>query len=156
MPVTADIADQTASLPQETLALMHDVVASIGSIIFGEGAYDVTVMLVTDAEIGALHDRWFNDPAPTDVITFPSHGDDDEPDPHDPHLGDIVLSVDTARVAAAEVGWPIARDVAFVLVHGMLHLAGWDDATDAERNAMLAEGERLLQQFEQTSGTTWS
>lgn len=156
MVVSADLTDQTGRLPRATCAALEAVVAMTGATLFGDAQHEVTVLLVTDAAIAALHATWFKDPTPTDVITFPAHDADAGDDTSDPHLGDIVLSLDTARAAIEENGWPLGREVAFVLIHGLLHLAGWDDATLPQREAMLAEGERLLQAFERCSGTTWS
>ncbi len=159
MAVIADITDQTGSMPAATQVLLEAVVAKSGAALFGGGEHGVTVLLVSDSEIAALHATWFNDPTPTDVITFPAHDASDMQDSSagdHAYLGDIVLSLDTARAATEENGWPLGREVAFVLIHGLLHLAGWDDATTPERDAMLAEGERLLQRFERDSGTVWS
>jgi len=58
-------------------------------------------------------------------------------------LGDIVVSVDTARRQAAEYDAPLAREVERLLIHGVLHLAGHDHAEAGERVVMEAEERRL-------------
>ena len=58
-------------------------------------------------------------------------------------LGDIVVSVDTARRQAAEYDAPLAREVERLLIHGVLHLAGHDHLEPGERAAMEAEERRL-------------
>src|SRR3954452_7473201 len=74
------------------------------------GNWQLTLRLTDDTEIAALHARYFDDPSPTDVISFPS-GDDFER--LEGYLGDIVISVDTALGQAAEAGHDLDREVAF-------------------------------------------
>jgi probable rRNA maturation factor len=83
---------------------------------------EVEVSFVSDADISRVHDEFLGDPSPTDVITFPH--------------GEILISLDTAARQAEEHGETYEREAALYLVHGLLHLAGWDDHEAAEREAM--------------------
>ncbi len=116
------------------------------------GAWTVTLRLTDDERIGDIHKRFFADASPTDVISFPS-GDDPSSDTG--HLGDIVVSVTTAAENAAEEGHSTGREVAFLLLHGLLHLCGFDDATPADREAMLARQTTILEAFEREEGSSW-
>ena len=61
------------------------------------------------------------------------------------HLGDIALSRDTLQRQAAQAGHSPARELAYLLAHGVLHLVGYDDTTDVGYQAMVAHQEAVLQ-----------
>ncbi len=67
------------------------------------------------------------------------------PEDEHAHLGDIALSRDTLQRQAAEAGHSPARELAYLLSHGVLHLVGYDDTTDAGYQAMVAHQEAVLQ-----------
>lgn len=104
----------------------------------------VCVHLTSDSTIAMLHDQFFGDPSPTDVITFPG-GDDWQ---NSAHLGDIAISIETAAQNASDAGHSTQREVAFLLLHGLLHLSGWGDSTPEDRAAMLDRQEALLCEIE--------
>jgi probable rRNA maturation factor len=90
---------------------------------------EIGILLVDDRRIAKLHGEWFDDPTPTDVITFDlSTGD--------VLAGDIAVSTETARRLARELGWTPRQEVAYYVVHGLLHLTGYDDHTPPDRRAM--------------------
>jgi probable rRNA maturation factor len=69
------------------------------------------------------------------------------------YLGDIAVSWDTAAVQGPEAGFTVEREVAFLALHGLLHLLGMDDATDADRAAMHARQQELLDAFARADAT---
>ena len=98
------------------------------------------MLLVDDRRIARLHADWLGVAGPTDVITFASAA----AGPPDGVLrGDIVASAETARRVARAVGWQPRQELAYYVIHGILHLAGYDDMTAADRRAMRAR-ERVL------------
>jgi probable rRNA maturation factor len=111
---------------------------------------EVGIWLCTDDEIADLHLRYLDVAGPTDVITFPG----DQADEH-PYLGDIAVSVDTAAEQARDAGHDPEREVAYLCLHGLLHLAGYDDMTDDGRDQMIDRQEALLSEFERKSGNRW-
>ena len=94
------------------------------------GLAEVEISFVDDAEISRVHAEFLNDPTPTDIITFPH--------------GEILISLDTAARQATEHAETCEREAALYIIHGLLHLAGWDDHDPAEAAAMKETQERIL------------
>ena len=89
---------------------------------------EIEITIVDDADIARVHGDFLDDPTPTDVITF--------------HHGEILISADTALRQGREHDQSLDHETALYLVHGLLHLAGWDDheETEAREMARLQEG----------------
>jgi len=86
---------------------------------------EVTVSLVDDVMIAEVHGQYMDDPTPTDVITFP-YGES----------GEILISVETAEAQRGEYEASWEEEVALYLVHGILHLCGYED-TNGEGQARM-------------------
>jgi len=120
------------------------------------GPWEMTIAIVDDAYLAALHDRFLGDPSVTDIMTFPfgpvDDGRADVPGPPDPSPsgGDLVISWDRAAAQAAERGATPEDEVAFLVVHGVLHLCDWDDGSDDARTAMLGRGRAILDAAHET------
>ena len=114
--------------------------------------WQMTLRLSDDETIASLHDRFFSDPSPTDVITFPSG---DLPDNDGGYLGDVVVSVESAASQAIDAGHSQAREIAFLALHGLLHLCGYDDSTEDRRDAMHLRQNQHLLAWERDRGRTW-
>lgn len=99
-------------------------------LIPGPASGTLGIVFLDDPEIAALHQRYFDDPSTTDVITFPSGGDEPE------WAGEICLGVVTAHREANRRQIPFARELGLYLVHGWLHLGGLDDRTPPGRRQM--------------------
>ncbi len=95
-----------------------------------------------DPAIHALNRDWRGLDKPTDVLSWPL--EDDAPAGTEDALGDVVISLDTARRQAAARGWTLAEETALLLVHGILHLLGHEDDTEAGANAMRAWERQIL------------
>lgn len=93
---------------------------------------EVTVVLVDDATIAEMNRRDRAVEGPTDVLSYPLHEPDDVGFPALPHLGDVVVSLDTARRQARERGVDPWHEVAELVAHGLLHLLGHDHQTEAD------------------------
>lgn len=109
----------------------------------------VTLLVTDDEGIQTLHRDYLDDDTPTDVLSFAAESD--ESFPIEPgqgnYLGDIAVSWDTAAIQGPEAGLSVQHEVAFLALHGLLHLLGADDAIDTERAAMLARQHVLLMDF---------
>ena len=104
---------------------------------------DVGLVFVHDLEMRALNRAWRKKDAPTDVLSFPVH--DGEPMPGDESvLGDLVISVDTARRQARALGHGVDIEVAVLVAHGICHLAGLDHERGADDAAAQLAAERTL------------
>lgn len=97
------------------------------------GLSEIEVTLMTDPEIAAIHGEFLDDPTPTDVITF--------------HHGEILISLNTAARQAATHGLSVPDETALYLIHGLLHLAGWDDHDPTSATAMANLQQTILQQI---------
>ena len=94
---------------------------------------EVSVLLVSDRRIAALHRQFMNQPGATDVITF--------------EHGEIFVSTETARRNARRFGSKFPRELELYVVHGLLHLHGFDDRTPAGARRMQRTQEKLLRRM---------
>lgn len=93
---------------------------------------EVTIVLVDDPTIAAMNLRDRAVEGPTDVLSYPLHEPDDTGFPTLPHLGDVIVSLDTARLQARARGALLWHEVAELVAHGLLHLLGHDHQADAD------------------------
>ena len=84
--------------------------------------------------MAALNERFHHTPGTTDVLSF-DYGDGE---------GELIISVDQAQAQANRYHTTTARELALYVVHGILHLCGYNDGTPAERRQMRAAERRLL------------
>ena len=101
---------------------------------------EVSVYFCGDRRMAALNGRWRRRKRPTDVLSFPASGA-----PADGFLGDIVISVPYATRQARRRGEAPAREIDRLLLHGYLHLLGYDHETD--KGEMEALEARLRKEF---------
>lgn len=113
-------------------------------------SYELCLRLTDDAEIQTLNATYRHKDQPTDVLAFaalevevPELEDTQATSPL--YLGDIVISVETARSQAQQEGHSLKQELAWLSAHGLLHLLGWDHPDDASLTEMLSEQETLLQ-----------
>ncbi len=121
---------------------------------------EVGVTLVDAARIREMNREYRHIDRPTDVLSFPmleyaapedfSHVTDDDfnPDSGELILGDIVLCAEKIKEQAAEYGHSELREFAFLIVHSMLHLFGYDHESDAEREAMEQRQREIMDALE--------
>jgi probable rRNA maturation factor len=104
-------------------------------------AGEVSIAIVGDEAMHRLNRQYLEHDYPTDVLSFAlsSVGA--------PLEGEIIVSVDTARRAALEAGWPAEHELLLYVVHGALHLAGHDDKGAEESAAMRAAEAAVLAQL---------
>jgi len=107
----------------------------------GEGASALSLTLVRDEAIRTLNREYRGKDSATDVLSFPL----EEPAkrPVERLLGDVVISVDTARRQAREYDATLQREIYRLLIHGLLHLTGHDHVAASERRDMRREERRL-------------
>ena len=115
----------------------------------GRSGLALSIALVDDATLAALHERCLGDPSPTDVMSF-DFGDEgpasDDPEAPEPG-GEVIVSVDRAIAVAAERGVAPERELALYVVHGVLHLCGFDDHDEDDRSAMRAAESTVMERL---------
>jgi probable rRNA maturation factor len=101
----------------------------------------VSIVLVNDRQIRRLHREYLGLDSATDVLSFAC---EDPPAVPRPMLGEVVVSVQTARREAQRHGHPVTFEVTLYAAHGVLHLLGYDDHATADRRAMRQAERRCL------------
>lgn len=104
----------------------------------GVGRAELSVSLVDEEEIEELHVRFMDEPGPTDVLSFPL-GEDDVDEDDVRVLGDVVIC---PAVAGRNNPSDPEAEIRLLLVHGILHLLGYDHEDDGDRTAMWERQER--------------
>ena len=97
---------------------------------------ELSIAVLSDREMRALNRRWTGKDRATDVLSFPLQ----EPG----LLGDVAISLDTARRQAREGGWTLAAELRRLLAHGILHCRGYDHERMTDARRMAAAERRLL------------
>ncbi len=122
----------------------RSLVAIARRLLAAAGAHDrgLSLSLVDDDRIRALNRTYRGKDRATDVLSFSLDGCDGDASP-ERLLGDVVISVETARRQADEYDAPLQREVYRLLIHGVLHLLGHDHVAVTERRAMRREERRL-------------
>ncbi len=98
------------------------------------GRYEVSILLTDDREMRALNRTWRGKDAPTNVLSFPASDDPSRPG----LLGDVALAYETSQKEADAMGLALADHAAHLVVHGVLHLLGFDHEADQEAARMEA------------------
>ena len=104
---------------------------------------EVSIVLTTDDEVRDLNFQYRGIDRTTDVLSFAQREGEDA-DPDDLVLGDLVISVNRAQDQAIEYGHSVNRELAFLTVHGILHLLGWDHQTADDEALMMEKTETIL------------
>ncbi|MBT3394323.1 MAG: rRNA maturation RNase YbeY [Waddliaceae bacterium] len=128
---------------QENLVINRKIVTSIVRNVIAleqQCCDEVAVHFVDTPEICRLHIQFFNDPAPTDCISFPIDGEDDDYRV----LGEVFVCPETAIVYSVEHGVDVYEELTLYIIHGLLHLLGYDDISNKDRIAMRVAEQRHL------------
>ncbi|HJM88562.1 MAG TPA: rRNA maturation RNase YbeY [Dehalococcoidia bacterium] len=123
-------------------------VALIESVLAAEGIEDgaLTLLFAGDELLWRLNREHRDVDAPTDVLSFAD--DDDEPMPTDAgestYIGDIAVSIEMAARQAGDAGLTVEEELRHLVVHGVLHLLGYDHESDDDDAKMSAREEAVL------------
>jgi probable rRNA maturation factor len=109
---------------------------------------ELSISLVDMEEMSSLHMRWLDESGPTDVLSFPM----DELKPNSSSdgpgiLGDIVLCPAYAKKQAAEIGHSLQDELEVLVVHGVLHLLGFDHRENDEKTMMFSRQDEILREW---------
>lgn len=100
---------------------------------------EIAIHFISDRKMRALHGTYFNDPSPTDCISFPY-----AEDPANYFLGEVFVCPKTALRYAKTHGGDPERELILYLIHGVLHLLGYDDMNSKDKRIMRAKEKELM------------
>ena len=126
-----EVAFQTEPCPVDAAEVARAVDAALDH--GGRSGLGVSVVLADDELMVELHRDYLDDPTPTDVITFDLGADDD---PAGGAAAELYIGVEEAHRVAEERGVRWQRELVLYVVHGVLHLCGFDDHSDEDSHAM--------------------
>jgi probable rRNA maturation factor len=139
----AAVPDLAALVTRAARAALAEAGAPGGSV---DGPVELAVRLTDDAELQALNRQYRGKDRPTNVLSFP--GDPADALPGEPvPLGDLALAYETVAREAAEQGKNLADHLMHLIVHGTLHVLGYDHETESEAAEMEALEVRILSGF---------
>lgn len=154
---TLDIVIEDARWQQADLNVLaaRAVTATLAHVSLDVGICEVTILACDDAHIATLNADFRGKSAPTNVLSWPAEeraaqiegGAPDHPSASPDgmiELGDIAISYDTCASEAAASGKPISAHVTHLIIHGTLHLLGYDHIREADGNLMEATEIEIL------------
>jgi metalloprotein, YbeY/UPF0054 family len=133
---------------QKMQNLLEKGLSAVLSLCNESDEAEISLSLVTDAQIRQLNRDYRGIDRPTDVLSF-ALKEDNPLDPQIPGfqdnlLGDIIISVERAQCQAVEYGHSFERELLYLAIHGTLHLLGYDHETEEERITMRTKEEEVL------------
>jgi probable rRNA maturation factor len=110
----------------------------LAKIIKDRGDLEISLVLTDDQTIKKLNNIYRGKNNPTDILAFPGEGK---------FMGEILIDYQQIKRQAKEYGNTAYYEFIFILIHGLLHLAGMDDNTDKKKNTMIRLGEEYLNEL---------
>jgi probable rRNA maturation factor len=104
----------------------------------------LSVTLADDETVAQLNAQWRGKPKPTNVLSFPADQDIAIPPGEPRPLGDIILAAGVVRTEAAQQSKPLADHFSHLVVHGILHIMGYDHVDDAQADEMESLEKEIL------------
>lgn len=143
-----EILDETGKLDAESERSILNAALKALEIAGADGEGEVSVAIMDDEGIRVLNLEYRGVDAPTDVLSF-AFGEGEEiaeapTGSQDGFLGDIAISLPTAKRQADEIGQSLARELAFLTIHGVLHLLGYDHMTPEDEEKMLEMQRKIV------------
>ena len=119
------------------------LIAAAREVLLGEGVRqgELSLAVVSDDEIQVLNRQFLEHDYATDVLSFLLDASEGQLD------GEVIVSADTAARAAQEFGWNFEDELLLYVIHGTLHLAGYDDQTPEDQKTMRERERHYLMQY---------
>lgn len=137
------------AVDKEAEEICRLAIEKVGAL-YDEEESEVSVTFTNDEEIHKLNKQYRDIDRPTDVLSFALREADEEYETEAESLGDIVISLERAKAQAKDYGHSFKRELAFLTVHGMLHLLGYDHIEEADRLEMENEQRIVMNALEIT------
>jgi probable rRNA maturation factor len=157
MSVLIDNRQEAIAVDEALEALVVQVVDKVLSYEECEEEYEISISLVNNKEMRSLNMEYRGIDKETDVLSFPmaefidevleKEDEDAEYIEEEIALGDIVISMEKALEQSEEFGHSFNRELAFLLVHGMLHLLGYDHEDGASQGEIFDKQELILKEM---------
>jgi len=149
------IYDETDKITEDMVDWIEDLLNVAAKKLSVEKNAEVSITVVSNEKIREINREYRDKDKVTDVISFAIEEDEDDllkefdmegiTIPRD--LGDIFISYDKAVEQAEEYGHSVERELGFLMVHGFLHLNGYDHMTDEDEKRMFALQEEILKEY---------
>lgn len=137
--IKVDVANCQSQLSVDSDRLIRATTAILKE--FGPARAEISISVVDDATIQPLNRQYLQHDYPTDVLSFPL-----EEDAH--HLeGEVLVSAEMARRVASQYKWSPENELLLYVIHGVLHLVGFDDREDSKRTLMRNQEDRFMREF---------
>ncbi len=143
MTVFFDIADQYINFINSS-QLEHSVLIALKHQGFSPDS-DITILVDDDQRIQMLNHEYLDVDAPTDVLAFPA--DFTDPDTGHKNLGDVIISYPQAKSEADKRGHSLEAELQLLVVHGVLHLLGFDHLEPEDKEIMWSAQSQILSQL---------
>ena len=152
-----EIYDDTKNVPEEKIKLIEDVLNFAGSYLKLPENTEMSVTLMDNEHIHEINKKYRGVDKPTDVISFAI--EEDDPDevpiilPEDEefdipkNIGDIMVSMDKVKEQAEYLGHSEDRELGFLVVHGFLHLNGYDHMKEEDEKEMFGLQRAILDSY---------
>lgn len=153
MTMTIDIHDETGEVGAELQQWVIRLIDHAAEILNLEGEIECSLTFVRNPRIQEINRTYRGIDRATDVISFALEEMEEGevpilPEEGEPRvLGDIVVSIDKAREQAEAYDHSFERELGFLIIHGLLHLLGYDHTTKAEEEKMFGLQEDILSSF---------
>jgi probable rRNA maturation factor len=151
--VPVEITNESGFALEETK--LQDVLMFAMTHMRVHPAAEVAIVIVDETAMEQLHIQWMGEPGPTDVLSFPMDelrpGRDNEVS-EEGILGDIVVCPTVAEKQAADAGHSVMDELQMLIVHGLLHLLGYDHAEPDEEAEMFGLQGEILRSFYSSKG----
>lgn len=124
----------------------EDLVSRVGHAVLmqrpADSLLETTIVLADDETLRELNSSHLGIDAPTDVLSFPA--DEFDPDEQMTYIGDVIISVPRAKEQAKAAGHPLESEISLLIVHGLLHLLGYDHDNDERKAVMWKKQAEIL------------
>lgn len=152
-----EIYDDTKNVPEEKIKLIEDILNFAGSYLKLPENTEMSVTLMDNEHIHEINKKYRGVDKPTDVISFAI--EEDDPDevpiilPEDEefdipkNIGDIMVSTDKVKEQAEYLGHSEDRELGFLVVHGFLHLNGYDHMKEEDEKEMFGLQREILDSY---------
>ncbi|SFL66416.1 rRNA maturation RNase YbeY [Salibacterium qingdaonense] len=149
MSMVVDLIDETESVSDELRSLLTDVLIQAASVEGVPDQAELSVTVTDNETIQEINSQYRGMDKPTDVISFALNEGEETPLQTDmPELlGDIIISMEKAEEQAEAYGHSLKREIAFLAVHGLLHLLGYTHEEPEQERMMFGRQESILRDY---------